>query len=649
VLRFPTVANKSFLITIGDRTVGGLTVRDQMVGPWQVPVADCAMTMTSYGSLSGEAMAIGERTPLALLNAPASGRMAIGEAITNLMAAGIDNLSDIVLSANWMAACGQPGQDVALFDTVKAVGMTLCPALGLAIPVGKDSLSMHTAWADKSVTAPVSLIVSAFARVANLQYRLTPELKRHSETVLLLIDLGCNKNRLGGSALAQVYDQLGDQAPDLDNPQNFIDFFSIINILNRQSKILAYHDRSEGGLLTTLCEMAFASHCGVDIYGPSTLDPLNLLFSEELGAVIQVYKTDVTAIRQRFADTRLGDHVHVVGILNQGDMIRYYQSSRLLFSLPRTTLQRVWSETSYHLQKLRDNPRCAQQEYDALLDTQDPGLSIHCTFRLQAPALNTTRPALAILREQGVNGHLEMAAAFDKAGFHCVDVHMNDILNDQVRLKDFQGLVACGGFSYGDVLGAGSGWARSILFNTIAYENFFAFFNRHDTFALGVCNGCQMMAQLRDLIPGAQHWPHFVRNQSEQFEARLSMVEVLASPSLFLQGMAGSRLPVVVSHGEGCAQWPQAKEAASSIEQQLVTLRYVDNYGQVTEQYPANPNGSPLGITGLTTPDGRFTIMMPHPERIFLSAQYAWLPNTWSLTEGPWMQLFWNARRWVGG
>ncbi|RKZ42609.1 MAG: phosphoribosylformylglycinamidine synthase [Gammaproteobacteria bacterium] len=644
VLHLPAVANKNFLITIGDRTVGGLTVRDQMVGPWQVPVADCAVTATSYGSLTGEAMAMGERTPLALLNATASGKMAIGEVLTNIAAACIDNLSDIVFSANWMAACGQPGEDAALFETVKAVAMELCPALGINIPVGKDSLSMHTQWDDKSVTAPLSLIISAFARVSDIRRSLTPQLQG-GDTVLLLIDLGKGQNRLGGSALAQVYNQLGEIPPDVDHPQDLKDFFNTIQTLNQQGKLLAYHDRSDGGLFTTLCEMAFAGHTGLDIHLDNLdSDNFSSLFNEELGAVIQIKKAELAEVQNSFArQTNFSQHVHILGTLNQSDTLNFYQNQKLILSLERATLQRAWTETSYRLQKRRDNPVTAQQEYDALLNHHDPGLSVHCTFKCQAPSIGGTRPSVAILREQGVNGQLEMAAAFDRAGFRSVDVHSSDILSGRVSLKDFQGLAACGGFSYGDVLGAGGGWAKSILLNPRAYDEFSAFFHRSNTFALGVCNGCQMMAQLRDLIPGASHWPVFVRNQSEQFEARLVMVEVIDSPSIFLQGMAGSRLPVVVSHGEGRVTGVPGKH---SLENSLVALRYIDNEGMVTETYPANPNGSPLGLTGLTTQDGRFTIMMPHPERLFLSHQYSWLPNDWQSEDGPWMQMFWNARRW---
>jgi len=638
VLHLPTVASKSFLITIGDRSVGGLVVRDQMVGAWQVPVANCAVTATSYGSRTGEAMAIGERSPLALLNAPASGRMAIGEAITNIASASIEKISDIVLSANWMAACGEAGEDAALFDTVKAVSMELCPQLGINIPVGKDSLSMRTAWDDKSVTSPLSLIISAFARVSEIKNSLTPVLQG-DDTVLLLVDLGRGKNRLGASALAQVYNQLGDSVPDVDNPKDLKDFFDAIQTLNRDGKILAYHDRSDGGLLTTLCEMAFAGHCGLELdFDSLSVDIFASLFNEELGAVIEIQNRDFVEVQNYFRQhTNLINHVHILGKTNNNDRLNFYQNDELVFSFKRSSLQRAWSDTSYQMQKLRDNPECAQQEYDLLLNN-DQGLSINCTFDFGMPAIvGSSKPQIAILREQGVNGQLEMAAAFDKAGFACVDVHSSDILSGRVSLKDFQGLAACGGFSYGDVLGAGSGWAKSILFNTRAYDEFSAFFQRADTFALGVCNGCQMMAQLRDLIPGANNWPTFVRNKSEQFEARLVMVEIPESPSLFFKDMAGSRLPIVVSHGEGRVV----------AEHEFIALRYVDNAGMVTESYPANPNGSALGITGLTTPDGRFTIMMPHPERIFLSHQYSWLPDDWNKDEGPWMQMFWNAQRWV--
>ncbi len=640
VLQHPTVASKNFLITIGDRTITGLVVRDQMVGPWQVPVADCAVTATGFQTITGEAMAMGERTPLAVVNAPASGRMAIGEAITNIAAATIDSLQDIVLSANWMAACGQTGEDAALFATVKAVAMELCPQLGIAIPVGKDSLSMRTVWDDKSVTAPLSLIISAFARVSDIRLSLTPQLHGRN-TSLLLIDLG--KNRLGGSILEQVYNKFTNITPDLDDPSALVHFFNTVQQLNRLGKILAYHDRSDGGLLTTLCEMAFAGHCGLDIdLSTLPISPIIGLFNEELGAVIEVNQSDVDSIITQFSPIS----VYRLGYVNTDDHIRFSYQNKELVSFPRNILHRYWSETSYQLQKLRDNPICAQQEYDSLL-VDNPGLFVKTTFTLTPSIIGKNKLRLAILREQGVNGQIEMAAAFDKAGFSCVDVHMSDILTGQVTLADFQGFVACGGFSYGDVLGAGSGWAKSILWNSLAFDIFSAFFQRKDTFALGICNGCQMMAQLKNLIPGAEHWVDFKRNISEQFEARLVMVEVLDSPSLFLQGMAGSYLPIAVAHGEGKISISDNNQINQLVESKMATLRYVDNYGQATELYPFNPNGSALGITGLTTMDGRFTIMMPHPERLFLSRQFSWLPKTWQSVESPWMQLFFNAKRWV--
>lgn len=640
VLQHPTVASKNFLITIGDRTITGLVVRDQMVGPWQVPVADCAVTATGFQTITGEAMAMGERTPLAVVNAPASGRMAIGEAITNIAAAAIDSLQDIVLSANWMAACGQSGEDAALFATVKAVAMELCPQLGIAIPVGKDSLSMRTVWDDKSVTAPLSLIISAFARVSDIHRSLTPQLQG-GDTCLLLIDLG--KNRLGGSILEQVYNQFTHVTPDLDDPSALVHFFNTVQQLNQQGKILAYHDRADGGLLSTLCEMAFASHCGIDIDLSTLSDsPIKSLFNEELGAVIEVKQSDVDSIMTQFSPIS----IYRLGYVNTDDHIRFSYQNKELVSFPRNILQRYWSETSYQLQKLRDNPLCAQQEYDSLL-IDNPGLFVQTTFNITAPIISKNKPRLAILREQGVNGQIEMAAAFDKAGFSCVDVHMSDILTGQITLANFQGFIACGGFSYGDVLGAGSGWAKSILLNSRAFDVFSAFFERKDTFSLGICNGCQMMAQLKSLIPGAEQWVEFKRNVSEQFEARLVMVEILDSPSLFLQGMSGSYIPIAVAHGEGKIGVINNQQANQLIESKIATLRYVDNHGQATEVYPFNPNGSALGITGLTTTDGRFTIMMPHPERLFLSSQFSWLPKTWQSTESPWMQLFFNARRWI--
>lgn len=640
VLNFPTVANKSFLVTIGDRSVTGLIVKDQMVGAWQVPVADCAVTATGFYGQTGEAMAMGERTPLALLDAPASGRMAICEALTNLAAAPIDEMQDIVLSANWMAACGQDGEDAALFDTVETVGMEICPALGIAIPVGKDSLSMKAAWNDKnqakSVTSPLSLIISAFARVSNINKCLTPELQRNQDTTLLLIDLGYGRDRLGGSILAQTFGQMGENPPDLEDVETLKYFFLTIQALNKENKLLAYHDRSDGGLWATLCEMAFATHCGLQIDLSYAFDPIAALFNEELGAVVQVKTSDILKIKRRFRCP-----VQILGKINSTDQIEIKHAGKTLISETRIALQRIWSETSYQMQKLRDNPDCAQQEFDAILDNQNNGLFLKPTFELQAPMISTHRPKLAVLREQGVNGQNEMAAAFDRAGFACVDVHMSDILNGNISLADFKGFVACGGFSYGDVLGAGGGWANSIRFNSRAYNEFNTFFHRNDTFALGVCNGCQMMAQLHDLIPNAENWARFVRNRSEQFEARLVMVEITDSPSILFQNMTGSQMPVVVSHGEGRAYF------SNEIPNQNIALRYIDNYGNPTEQYPFNPNGSPNGITGLTTHDGRFTIMMPHPERVFLTNRFSYFPQNWKHEESPWLQLFYNARKWL--
>ncbi len=652
VLRLPSVANKTFLISIGDRTVGGMTARDQMVGPWQVPVADVAVTLMGFKTNLGEAFALGERTPLALVNAPASGRMAVGEALTNIAAARIAKIGDIKLSANWMAAAGHHGEDAALFDTVRAVGMELCPQLGIGIPVGKDSMSMKTAWKEgeesKSVTAPLSLIVTAFSPVSDVRETLTPQLKVNLDTSLLLIDLGQGRNRMGGSALAQVYKQVGDVAPDVDSAANLKAFFELIQQLNGENVLLSYHDRSDGGAFVSLCEMAFASHVGLNIsldefHG----DALRALFNEELGAVVQVRNSDVAHVLQLAHDAGLNS-VQKIATLNQSGMIEISRGNEKLYSESGVVLQRIWSETTYQMQKLRDNPDCAQSEFDRLLDAADPGLHVKLSYDPNekiAPALLRNRPKIAILREQGVNGHVEMAAAFDRAGFATVDVHMSDVISGRVRLEDFKGVAACGGFSYGDVLGAGEGWAKSILFNSRARDEFQAFFNRTDTFALGVCNGCQMMSNLHEIIPGAENWAHFSRNQSEQFEARFVMVEVQSSPSILFNGMAGSRMPVVVSHGEGYADFANSKKLKAA--QELVSLRYVDHRGNATETYPLNPNGSPQGITGLTTPDGRFSIMMPHPERVFRAVQNSWYPADWQ-ENGAWLKMFQNARKWVG-
>jgi len=680
VLAFPAVADKSFLIHIGDRSVTGLVARDQMVGPWQVPVADVAVTAVGFHSVTGEAMAMGERSPIAVIDAPASGRMAIGEAITNIAAASIESLKKIKLSANWMAAAGFQGEDAALFDTVKAVGMELCPALGIAIPVGKDSLSMKTVWDNKTMTSPLSLVITAFAPVVDISLTLTPQLRcvPDEDSALILLDLGAGKNRLGGSVLAQVYNQLGDDCPDLDEAGLLKAFFDAIQTLNAQDKLLSYHDRSDGGLLATVAEMMFASRLGVTL----TLDSLGddvlaSLFNEELGAVLQVRQSDCKDVVELLKQAGLIDCTYVIGKVvdygmaqlehcggdfsrpgrlksppqdqDVGQQLIVRHMGEVVYSASRAELQSIWSELSYKMQALRDNPECALQQFERIADDEDPGLNVELTFDVNddvaAPFRNAARPKVAILREQGVNGHVEMAAAFDRAGFTSIDVHMSDIIHGRVSLADFTGLVACGGFSYGDVLGAGGGWAKSILFNPRCRDEFAAFFQRPDTFGLGVCNGCQMMSGLKDIIPGAEHWPRFMRNTSEQFEARVALVEVQKSPSILFAGMEGSRMPVAIAHGEGRAEF--AMDPAVALEVGAVALCYVDNYGQLTTEFPANPNGSPFGITGLTTTDGRFTIMMPHPERCFRTLQNSWHPDDWN-EYGAWMRLFRNARVWVG-
>jgi phosphoribosylformylglycinamidine synthase len=656
VLRHPTVADKTFLISIGDRTVGGLCARDPFVGPWQAPVADCAVTVLGFGEYAGEAFCMGERAPLALIDAPASGRMAVGEALTNLAAAPVD-LARVKLSANWMAAAGHAGEDAALFDTVRAVALELCPALGIGIPVGKDSLSMKTTWDEagqkREVVSPLSLIVSAFAPCADARRVLTPQLRLDAgATVLVFVDLGRGRNRLGGSILAQVYGQIGDAAPDVDDAQALKRFFEAVQALNREGLLLAYHDRSDGGLFATLCEMAFAAHCGVTVdidalcAGGDAESALAALFAEELGAVLQVRALDSDAVLGRFRAQ--GVQAQAAGGTNDQDEIRFVRKAQPLFAAPRIELQRAWSETTWRMQSLRDNPECAREEYERILDAGDPGLHAQLGFDpaqdVAAPYVATgARPGIAILREQGVNGQVEMAAAFDRAGFAATDVHMSDIISGRVSLGDYRGFAACGGFSYGDVLGAGEGWAKSILLNARARDEFGAFFARSDVFALGVCNGCQMMSNLREIIPGAAGWPRFLKNKSEQFEARLVMVEVAESPSLFFSGMAGSRMAVATAHGEGRAVFADAAAQARA----LVALRFVDNRGGATECYPANPNGSPAGITGLTTADGRFTILMPHPERVFRSVQQSWHPQSWG-EDSPWMRMFRNARVWLG-
>ncbi|MFA5939027.1 MAG: phosphoribosylformylglycinamidine synthase [Sinimarinibacterium sp.] len=655
LLRLPAVASKNFLITIGDRSVGGLTVRDQMVGPWQVPVADCAVTATGFTATTGEAMAMGERTPLALLDAPASGRMAVAEAVLNIAAAPIAKLSDVRLSANWMAACGQGDEDARLFDTVQAVGAELCPQLGIAIPVGKDSLSMKSVWshdgASHTQTAPLSLIVSAFAPVTDVRRVLTPQLVTEAgETRLLLVDLGKGKNRLGGSALAQVYAQVGDIAPDLDDPEPLKKAFTLIQRLNAENRLLAYHDRSDGGLFVTLVEMSFAGHIGVTAeVGALGADAIAALFNEELGFVVQVRATDAAAVLAAFRDAGLA--AHDIGTLNASDGLVMRSGGHVLFDAARETLHKAWAETSYRMAALRDDPDCAREEFEAVGAKDDPGLSVQLSFT-PAPNLSRssaaigTRPRVAILREQGVNSQYEMAYAFHAAGFEAVDVHMTDVLEGRVRLADFAGLVACGGFSYGDVLGAGQGWAKTILFNARARDEFAAFLARDDRFALGVCNGCQMFAALKSIVPGAEAWPSFRRNRSEQFEARWSQVEILESKSLFFAGMAGSRLPIVVAHGEGRAQFERADHLQSLRAGGQVAMRFVDTGGRPAERYPANPNGSPDGLTAICNADGRVTILMPHPERTIHGVTGSWWPSRTD-AKTPWFRMFENARNFV--
>jgi len=743
VLQLPCVADKSFLITIGDRSVTGMIARDQMVGPWQVPVADVAVTANSFDGYTGEAMAMGERAPIALLHHVASARMAVGEAITNIAASYIEKISDIKLSANWMAASGYPGEDAGLYDAVQAIGMELCPALGICIPVGKDSLSMRTLWEENgkkcSVTAPMSVVISAFAPVIDIRKTLTPELqkdvypsdlnelgrRRHDESLehihsyvrttnhvennprtskamgigetdLILINLGDGSFGLGGSALAQVYQQQGKLPPDVDEPEKLKQFFNAIQTLNRDDLILAYHDRSDGGLFVTLCEMAFAAHVGLDI-NLDTLGnayPIEILFSEELGAVIQVRRTDTARVVECLKSHDLEKYSHVIGTLNDQDTLVFSYHNNIVLQASRVHFQQLWSETSFRMQALRDNPDCAQQAFDQIGDTKDPGLNVNLTFDLaediSAPYLKlNTKPKVAILREEGVNGYMEMAAAFTRAGFEAVDVHMTDILEGRIALHEFRGLAACGGFSYGDVLGAGRGWAQSILNHTRAQDEFGAFFLRQETFTLGICNGCQMLSQLKSFIPGSEHWPVFLRNQSEQFEARFSLVEIQATPSIFFQGMAGSRIGVAIAHGEGratfesentanqapknalypldlkelgrrqCDLYPEhihsyvrttnrvENDPRTSKTAGIVVARYVDNDGKSTMQYPANPNGSSQAIAGLTSRDGRATILMPHPERVFRTVQNSWHPKDWQ-EDAPTMRMFRNARVWVG-
>ncbi|HYF20476.1 MAG TPA: phosphoribosylformylglycinamidine synthase, partial [Ramlibacter sp.] len=687
VLSHPTVASKRFLVTIGDRTVGGLSHRDQMVGPWQVPVADCAVTLADYLGFAGEAMAMGERTPLAAIDAPASGRMAVAEAITNLLAAPIE-LARVKLSANWMAACGEPGEDADLYATVKAVGLELCPALGISIPVGKDSLSMRTQWSEqgqaKKVTSPVSLVVSAFATLEDVRPTLTPQLEATEDTTLVLVDLGKGRHRMGGSILAQVLEQPGGAVPDLDDPRDLVNLVNAVNALRAQRRILAYHDRSDGGLLAAACEMAFAGHVGVSLnvdllvtegdgisdsraeYGDAKnwskqvsarREELTLkaLFTEELGVLLQVRTAERNEVMQVLREHGLSKFSHFVGKtrpasstieVGKGE-VQVWRDTKAVFSARLADLHQVWDSVSWKICQQRDNPECADQEHAAAGDPADPGLQFAPGFDpredVAAPYLKLARPRVAILREQGVNSHVEMAYCFDTAGFEAVDVHMTDLLAGRAALGDFQGFVACGGFSYGDTLGAGIGWARSITFNAKLAEQFRAFFGRSDTFALGVCNGCQMLAELADIVPGAQAWPRFTTNRSERYEARLSQVEVLESPSIFFAGMAGSRLPIVVAHGEGHANFARRGDPAKVIP----AMRFTDHHGQPTEVYPFNPNGSPGGLTAVTTADGRFTAMMPHAERVFRNVQMSWTGGDVSAAS-PWLRMWRNARKWVG-
>ena len=622
------------------------------------------MTLMSFEGYAGEAMAMGERTPLAVIDAPASGRMAIGEALTNIASAPVRDISDIKLSANWMAACGQPGQDAALFDTVKAVGMDLCPALGISIPVGKDSLSMRTTWKDgeqdKDVMSPVSLIVSAFAPVPDVRGALTPLLNTEvGETVLLLIDLGRGKNRMGASALAQVTQQIGSIVPDVDSADDLKAFFTVIQKQNKEDRILAYHDRSDGGLFATLCEMAFASRSGLSIDLDSIVDAavekgtdkeniLSALFNEELGAVIQIRVADLRKIKMALKRAGLDKATHVLGTVTEGETLEFKLRGMPVYSHSRVNLHRLWSETSWRIARLRDNPECADMEYDRILDVTDTGMAPLVPFDLEediaAPFIGKgVRPQVAILREQGSNSHVETAYVMHKAGFEAIDVHMSDLISGRMSLDDCKGLIAVGGFSYGDVLGAGEGWAKTILFNDMLKEQFETFFIRQDTFALGICNGCQMMSSLSSIIPGAEAWPKFVRNRSEQFEARFTMVEIAKSPSIFFSGMEGTKAPIVVSHGEGRADFSQQ----GNMDKALVAMRYIDHKGMPTEMYPMNPNGSPEGITSVTTADGRFTVLMPHAERVFRTVQQSWAPDFWA-ESSPWMRMFRNARKWMG-
>ncbi|CAA6678378.1 Phosphoribosylformylglycinamidine synthase, synthetase subunit (EC / Phosphoribosylformylglycinamidine synthase, glutamine amidotransferase subunit (EC [Lentimonas sp. CC19] len=670
VLRFPAVANKTFLITIADRSITGMVTRDQMVGPWQTPVADVAVTSTSMDTYTGEAMAIGERTPMAILNAPASGRIAIGECLTNLAASNVGKIGNIKLSANWMVAAGEDGEDANLYDTVKTVGMEICPALGISIPVGKDSMSMRTSWKDSSgkdqkQVSPLSLMVTGFSSVEDVRKTVTPDLKSDN-SALLLLDLGAGKNRLGGSTLAQVYNQIGKETPDLDDPEKFLGFFAAIQEMLANDLILSYHDRGDGGLIATLAEMSFAGRKGMSVIldllvaSSQTPSALNILFAEELGAVIEIDKAKISTVMAVLAKHNVSDITRLIGNTTSDDTLSIAFNNETIYSESITTLNRAWSELTYHMQAQRDNPACAQEEHEALLDQEASKTIVKPTFSTaeldeflirnsKFVIQGENRPKMAVFREQGINGQNEMAFAFDKAGFLPIDVHMTDLLAGRVDLKDFAGLVACGGFSYGDVLGAGSGWAKSVLYNAKLQDMFAAFFARDDSFTLGVCNGCQMISQLKDIIPGAENWPAFTRNRSEQFEGRYSNLEITKSPSIFFQGMEGSILPIPVAHGEGFANFSATGDLNAIKAGNQLSLRYVNGKAEPTELYPANPNGSPEGATGFTTTDGRATIMMPHPERCFRAVQMSYKPNDVFTGEaGPWLKMFQNARNYVG-
>jgi phosphoribosylformylglycinamidine synthase len=651
VLGHPTVADKSFLITIGDRTITGLVARDQMVGPWQVPVADCAVTTTAFDVYTGEAMAMGERTPVAVNSAAASARLAVGEALTNLAAASIGELGRVNLSANWMAAPSVPGDGADLYAAVQAVGMELCPALGITIPVGKDSMSMSTVWEQngeqKRVTAPLSLIVSAFAPCLDVRRTLTPQLQRVEHSKLLLLDLGRQKNRLGGSILAQVCSQTGTDAPDVDSPVELKAFWNAVQELSANGLLLAYHDRSDGGLFACVLEMCFAGRVGVELTLQATDEAFPALFSEELGAVVQVRDADLSTVVAVLEKHGIEGIIREIARPLEVAEFRVVQNGGVLLQNSLTEWRRIWSEVTHRIATIRDNPDCAAEELAWKLDAADPGISPVVNFDIRFGADFSSPAPVAILREQGVNGQVEMAAAFTHAGFKAVDVHMSDILSGRISLQAFRGLAACGGFSYGDVLGAGEGWAKSILFNPKARAEFEAFFRRLDTFSLGVCNGCQMMSNLRAMIPGAAWWPRFVQNRSERFEARVASVRIERSPSVLFRGMAGAVLPVAVAHGEGFVEFPDQASQETANASGLIAARFVDNHHAATERYPLNPNGSPRGMTSFTSEDGRATILMPHPERVFRTVQQSWVPAGWE-GDAPWMRFFRNARQWVG-